>query len=195
MKKLKVESLILKEGFIHHHQIKTKLLNFIEETKDFGLSDHSPKMNDDISKLDWVNANNWERPWVKNFGSLIQTQLDKFANELGFKKSLIKKLWYQQYIENDKHNWHSHEANYTGVYYLEMNKNNPTTQFLLPSNLEKAFTIDVEEGDFIFFPCHLIHRSPENTSKERKTIISFNIELIEILEECLENKNSPEILK
>jgi hypothetical protein len=195
MKKLKVESLILKEKFIHHYQIKSKLLNFIEDAKDSGLSDHSPKMNDDISKLDWINANNWERPWVKNFGSLIQIQLDKFANVLGFKKSLIQKLWYQQYIQNDKHNWHSHEANYTGVYYLEFNKNNPTTQLLLPSNLNKSFTIDVEEGDFIFFPCHLIHRAPINTSKERKTIISFNIELSEILEEYLKNQNNSEILK
>lgn len=190
MNKIEIPSLILKEKFFYHDKIKKEFLKLINDTNDEGLHDHSGVMNDDISKLDWINANNWEREWIKKFGGLIQLQLDKFANELGFKKSLIKKLWYQQYIENDKHNWHSHEANYTGVYYLEMNKNNPTTQFLLPSNLEKAFTIDVEEGDFIFFPCYLIHRSPQNNVKERKTIISFNIEFSEINENYLGNKKS-----
>ena len=34
---------------------------------------------------------------------------------------------------------------------------------------------DVREGDIIFFPTFLVHRSPEIISNQRKTIIATNL--------------------
>ena len=34
--------------------------------------------------------------------------------------------------------------------------------------------MDINEGDLITFPANMIHRSPQNNTNERKSIISFN---------------------
>jgi hypothetical protein len=34
--------------------------------------------------------------------------------------------------------------------------------------------LDVKEGDLVTFPAYIIHRSKNNKSNDRKTIISFN---------------------
>ena len=40
----------------------------------------------------------------------------------------------------------------------------------------KKQKIEVQEGDVVIFPSHLIHRALPN-GKERKTVISFNVNL------------------
>jgi len=176
MKKIEIPSLILKEKFKYHENFKEQLLKLIHETKDNGLNDHTNNMNDDISKLDWDLAKNFERPWVKLIINHFFEQLNNFSKIIGCDRILLRELWYQQYNKGDIHNWHIHGSNYTGVYYLEFNKNSPRTEFLFPNDLNKCFTIDVEEGDIITFPSYFIHRSQKNLTDIRKTIISFNID-------------------
>ena len=79
-------------------------------------------------------------------------------------------------MEGDRHGWHIHGEHYTGVYYLEYPKGCARTQICSPYDLKGRY-IDVEEGDFIIFPSHWIHRSLPN-SKKRKTIISYNFSII-----------------
>jgi uncharacterized RmlC-like cupin family protein len=111
-----------------------------------------------------------------------------FSNYLGYQKIHLHKLWFQQYGKKDTHGWHIHGGNYTGTYYLEMPSDAPTTEFLFTDNLNKSFTIKVKEGDMIFFPCQFIHRSNESISNNTKTIISWNIDFIDILPQHIGNK-------
>ena len=95
-------------------------------------------------------------------------------------------IWYQQYVENSSHGWHIHDGQFTGVYYLELPKSSPKTEFIHPfsNNIDR---VRAKEGDVIFFPSHVIHRAPTN-NKERKTIISYNFNLLDrITKDNLEN--------
>jgi predicted 2-oxoglutarate/Fe(II)-dependent dioxygenase YbiX len=85
-------------------------------------------------------------------------------------------MWFQQYVINDKHGWHTHAENYTGVYYLEMPEEAPKTELIDQYNINKKITIDAKEGDIVIFPSFIIHRAPKVQSDTRKTIISFNLE-------------------
>ena len=39
----------------------------------------------------------------------------------------IQNTWYQQYKQNDKHDWHCHnESNWSNIYYLELPKTTET---------------------------------------------------------------------
>ena len=38
--------------------------------------------------------------------------------------------------------------------------------------------IKLREGQLLTFPAHIMHRSPVNKSKERKTVISFNTNIL-----------------
>jgi ectoine hydroxylase-related dioxygenase (phytanoyl-CoA dioxygenase family) len=93
-------------------------------------------------------------------------------------------IWYQQYLKNSTHGWHTHSDNFTGVYYLEMDETAPKTQII---NSNKILNLNVEEGDFVIFPSYLIHRAPINLSKNRKTIISFNFNVSGIRKDILDN--------
>lgn len=182
MKKIEITSLILKEKFKQHFSLKEKVINLIKDSTCESVFDNNNGNNDFISKLDWFLADNWERPWVKLISPFINEQINNFSLELGFTSYNLHKLWYQQYSFQNIHNWHSHGGNYTGVYYLEFDKQSPKTEILYPNNLNEAFTINVEEGDIIFFPCYFIHRTGKIKNNKRKTIISFNIDFNRIHE-------------
>jgi hypothetical protein len=175
MKKIEIPSLILKEKFKQHYILKEKVIDSIDKSKSESILDNKNGYNDNIFKLDWSLANNWERSWVKLIGPFIHEQLNSFSLELGFTSCDITRLWFQQYINGNIHNWHVHSGNYTGVYYLELNKQSPKTEIVYPNNLNEAFTVNVEEGDIIIFPSYFIHRSGKIKDTQRKTIISFNI--------------------
>ena len=47
--------------------------------------------------------------------------MDDMSQVLKCKSWLISNGWFQQYTNNDFHDWHLHtEVNYTNVYYLEL---------------------------------------------------------------------------
>ena len=90
---------------------------------------------------------------------------------------MIKKLWFQQYVQNDYHGWHIHGDNYTGVYYLDFPKGSSKTELIDQKDINKKITVNAKEGDIIIFPSFIIHRSPKIKENIKKTIISFNIEM------------------
>ena len=192
-----IDHLILKTKFKYHKEYKQNILKYFTQDSStstepnpfFERKDHL--YNDKLQRDDWLKSQDWERPWVKYVRSGLQEHLLMFAQELGYKNIHIMKMWYQQYGYKDLHNWHIHGGNYTGVYYLEYDDTCPLTEFTYPNNMEKSFSIESEEGDMLFFPCFLIHRSPMSQSKNRKSIISWNLDFEEIQSKYLNNKIVP----
>ena len=183
-----IENLILKTKFKYHEKYKQNILKYFEEDSPPPSKDKH-NIKDSFLKYDWLKGRDWERPWVKYAASGINEHLVMFANELGYEKIHIQNLWYQQYGYKDLHDWHIHGGNYTGVYYLEHDKTCPLTEFVSSTNLEKIFNIESEEGDMIFFPCFLIHRSPVSSSNNRKSIISWNVDFENIQPELIRKIN------
>jgi hypothetical protein len=110
--------------------------------------------------------------------------MDDMSRVLKCKSWLISNGWFQQYTNNDFHDWHLHnEVNYTNVYYLELPDKDEKTQIynILDNTI---IDIDIKEGDLVTFPSHLIHRSKPLQSK-RKTIISFNSDFYQPLSELI----------
>ena len=190
-----IPSIILKKKFKDHSKFKKEVLTLIKNADDKDWTKKNDYFNDKLLKTDWPDADNPERPWIKLIKDSLQEDLTKCANYMGFQSIKLHKMWYQQYAYGDTHNWHTHDANYTGTYYLEFDEKCPTTEFLYPDNLLKSFTIDVEEGDILFFPCHLIHRSSVSKSNNIKSIISWNVDFGLINKEFLNDREKIEVLK
>ena len=113
-------------------------------------------------------------------------------NERHFVSSMrVSNYWYQQYVENDMHNWHIHPiANLSYVYYVELNDSSLVTEFY-DIDTKKTFQPNAEEGDIIVFDSYTPHRSPKVLSDTRKTIISSNLEFdVDIDLEQFENELS-----
>jgi len=155
-----------------HLTIKKELLNLIEISQADRLTE---KYDDcDISRCDW-NYRFLHRNWVNFFFPILEDHLQKLARQIGYGYPKVSEIWFQQYDQNSTHGWHVHTNNWTSVYYLDLPLYAPRTQFKNYDFIEGEF--NTKEGDIITFPSSLIHRAPRNTTKYRKTIISWNMDL------------------
>lgn len=176
MKKIEIGSTILLHPFKHHHSVKKELLYKINNSYSDELKVHTQYYGDSIKRLDWSKNLDYGREWIKVVKQKLEEHFDKCAKTLYYQKCHIKGMWYQQYVKNDSHGWHTHSENYTGVYYLEFPEGASTTELIDQFNIHKKISIDCKEGDVVIFPSYIIHRSPKIEKNLRKTIISFNLE-------------------
>lgn len=172
-----------------HNSIKDELLSHIDKSDSETKQQTDDYYSDNIYKLDWFKNTDFDRPWFKYFQPHFQKQIIKMINELGFDSYFLVATWYQQYLNNSTHGWHTHSDNYTGVYYLELPEDTPKTQIVNPVNQKEVIDLDIKEGDFVLFPSFVIHRAPINKSNNRKTIISFDINIDKIKPDVLEVLN------
>jgi len=166
----RIDMPIVRFKFEQHSMLKYTVLNLIEKAeadKEEGL--------DSISRTDWRLDSS--REYFQLINPYLEPYLEKILfNELYYNKFKILGCWFQQYIENDRHTWHTHiPSTWTGIYYLELPNDAPRTSLLTPLK-DKIVTPDVDEGDIIIFPSMIKHCSLTNASKKRKTVVSFNVE-------------------
>lgn len=175
IKKYLLESFFTVGQLPNHALIKDDILRQISESESDSLQISDDYYSDSISRLDWNSARSFTgRPWVETFKPHIDSYLNLVADGVGYQSAIIEELWYQQYYNGDKHGWHIHGSNFTGVYYLELPESSPKTQILDPLSQGQVITPNIKEGDVLLFPSYTIHRAPIITNTERKTIISFN---------------------
>lgn len=156
-----------------HNSIKTKILSLIENGEYKPLDN----LDEQISRTDWDRNNNKEYQnivlphIIQSVGPLFQRM-----NYLSFEETHI---WFQQYETQDFHGWHRHPGTDWGfVYYLELPEDGPPTEFRNPMNKNETYLPHVKEGQFVLFPSFLEHRSNENNSTKRKTVIVTNFKTI-----------------
>lgn len=176
MKTIELGTLALHDNLECHKETKAELLSLIDEANFHTEYNKNNYYNDSISKLDWNSNLDFDREWVKLINPYLKDKFNYFAKKLNYQSAFIKSIWFQQYVHNDYHGWHTHGDNYTGVYYLEFPEGSPKTELVDQKNIHRKITIDAKEGDIVIFPSFIIHRAPKVKNVGRKTIISFNIE-------------------
>jgi len=86
-------------------------------------------------------------------------------------------MWFQQYFKNDIHSWHTHKyTHFTCVYFVEMTDSSQKT-LIKNFGSDNLLEYEAEEGDIIIFPGFLSHSSPLINTDNRKTIISFDLDI------------------
>ena len=156
----------------NHSQIRDRILYEIDRD---AMSHNLKTEVDSISKLDWQNRRNSNRLWLKIFLPEFVEDLKEIISSMFYTGINLKECWYQQYLEDDTHQWHVHGENFTGVYYLEFPEGCSKTEVCSPYN-SRIIEVDVVEGDLIVFPSHYLHRGLPNHG-DRKTIVSFNFDI------------------
>ena len=162
VKKINLE--IIKMNVKEHQIYKTKLLNLIDE-----MPNNSYEW---ISKSDWDLPKSFTRKYLDLFyKKVIRTSMKKLQDYYKSDDWNISNGWFQQYKKNSHQQWHNHEgANFTNVYFLEL----PDPKFKTKIKVNnEIIEYEVEEGDLISFPAHLLHTSEKN-GDGRKTVIAFN---------------------
>ena len=161
---------IIVDNFKAHSLIKTKVLNLIEHTE----FTHLDSISEQISKTDWDRKKK-QKPYLEPVVPYILEEARRVFTRLNYVRFDLDQSWFQQYEHQDFHDWHRHPGTDWGfVYYIELPEDGPGTQFRNPLNKNETHTPIVKEGQFVMFPSFLEHRSAENQSKGRKTVIVTN---------------------
>lgn len=129
-----------------------------------------------VPKVDWDVSKDFSRPWTQYLLQHLNPHVASVFKEMGFSKFKINEIWFQQYIDNASHGWHTHGSHFTNVYYLELEDDAPKTVLVNPFTREE-FIPDVKEGQTITFPSYVVHKSPDDFFDKRKTIISWNSDI------------------
>ena len=182
MFRLPIQNHYIRDKLHEHDLYKSLILQTISREQDSSLVDFSDGAENNISKLDWENHANFDRPWVKQLLPTLINKLGEMSHFIGYGGIEMKAIWYQQYLKDSIHGWHVHSENYTGVYYLEYPSGAPPTE--LWDNMLRI--PEVSEGDVVMFPAMTPHRAPMIKNDIRKTIVSFNFNVYKLNTKRLE---------
>lgn len=154
-----------------HNSIKNNLLSLMDSLP----VDNKEYREEDIERTDWNLHEHYNREYLELFYNIITPYMENMCRTLLSTRWEILNAWFQQYQKTNLHDWHTHGAcMYANVYFLELPESELVTQ-LYDVHTKNIITLeDVKEGDLITFPSNMIHRSPQNQTNYRKTIISFN---------------------
>ena len=159
--------------FESHSDLKQQVLDLMYD--DVGDSLELDGL-DKVSKTDWYVDGRIPRKYLQFVFPYLNSHMINVMAELGQGEFKYSEFWYQQYKTTDKHRWHNHiGASWANVYYVELSNGAPRTILKNPFNKQEILIPELEEGDILSFPGTIWHCSPENESKERKTVIAFNI--------------------
>ena len=96
----------------------------------------------------------------------------------------IEDIWSVSYKSGEYHTPHNHgTTGLTGILYLEMDKNSPTTTYIQPWNNQYTdttlyYNMPAHEGLITVVPKFVNHFTQPNKSKKIKRIISFDMKII-----------------
>ena len=172
MKKFHLDSFFIVEKFKYHEQVKNNLLDLISKVDSQTIISPSAEVN--ITRCDWCVSTDFNRNWFIFIKNLLFENLIEIYSQLGYDGFTLNEIWFQQYLTNAGHGWHTHSGNFTSVYYLELPIDAPKTQLISPYDQKSIIELNVSEGDIVIFPSYVIHKAPINSSQSQKTIISFN---------------------
>ena len=166
---------------------KTKFYRYEVDNWQKAKHDLSALINQDIFEdintflSDRIPSNN---AYLKEFVSIIESQLKLFKNELGVQQLIITKVWTVKYLKGHFHPPHVHSSNgYSGVLYLEYNAQEHTGTYFIDPTIDIVtdrtnFCIpEVTEGQIIIAPSNILHFTYPNTSDHTRMIIGFDIKL------------------
>lgn len=184
--KIQLDSFYIIASFPQHAEMKSRLLDLIEQYEAPCESNTGEYYTDVISKYDFDNCTDWDRQWVKEFGPVAQEFSNTICESLGYQYCSIVSMWFQQYTSGDTHGWHIHDSNFSCVYFLELPDTASGTELINPFNQTTMIKPALKEGDVIMFPSFVMHRSPL-LKQGKKTSIAFNINAELIRQDVINN--------
>ena len=148
-----------------HDYYKPRLLESIQKM----IDDNNIQLNEKGYYYDF-NIPKAPRTYDKLVNQVLYPYVSELSEMYGLRYDKHSTYWFQQYLQSSDFGWHQHSGHWACVYYLELPEMSEVTEFL------NYGQFDVEEGDVIFFPTFLVHRSPTIKSNLRKTIIATNVD-------------------
>lgn len=158
-----------------HHEWGPQLLDLIKQQIEEGKAETAGTEGASTYWYDWNIEEKSHKLYSNLFNHCVKEPINLYAQHFGSKLQKKSPPWFQQYVQNQGHGWHSHSQHIALIYYVELPDPSEATVFYNSDAPPSVF--DVTEGDILMWPSFLPHSAPIIKSKTRKTIIACNIEL------------------
>ena len=122
------------------------------------------------------------KSYVHHLAELLRPELSVFCEEAAVTCAMTD-AWCIRYYKGDYQGPHNHRSwGFSGVLYVENDPEvHPPTTFIAPWNDPRtdrsllAYPPSMEEGFLFIVPSYTLHYVPPNTSRKRRTIVSFDL--------------------
>ena len=123
-----------------------------------------------------------EKSYVRYLEQFLQPELSEFCQEAQVTCS-VSDAWAVKYQKGDQQTVHNHRGwGFSGILYVEYDpKVHTPTCFVAPWQEPRTDTThleypqDVKEGTVIIFPSFTHHYVDPNSSRKRRTVVSFDL--------------------
>lgn len=149
----------------NHESLKPRILQAIDSIGVHPFIDGDQR----ITNTDW-HIGQVDRPYMSLMHDWYNYSCQLLSSEFDMPVH-CENTWYQQYSKGDYHGWHTHNAFYNGIYYVELDSNASRTTVKLGHETD----IEVQEGDILLLPGSILHQSRSNPTDMRKTVVVFNL--------------------
>jgi len=160
--------------YIKKYSIEPELFQFMREEVLDLIEEVKSKYDCSFSSMthsDYLIKHNNRLPIYSGIvKSTVQPFLDDYARDWCCSETRVNEMWFCQYEDGARFNWHTHEgSNLSAVLHL-FGKKEYSTQIM-------GSTITMQEGDFVVFPAMLPHRGPEVFCGNKKYSIGMNLDI------------------
>ena len=76
-----------------HKEIRNNVLELISTAAATPIKQKDEYFGDDITRSDWGNANDYERPWVQKMLNPFMTEMLSMCNLAGYKDFELFEIW------------------------------------------------------------------------------------------------------
>lgn len=141
------------------------------------------------SHVSWITMTDDSR-WLYRKLISVVTQINQFA-EWNFEHSILEKLQYTRYDENQHYNWHADQhsqpypssdkhlagltrkISFTVMLNDDYEGGNFELEYGLPESENRVKVISPKKGLTIFFPSFMMHRVTPVTSGRRRSLVGW----------------------
>ena len=166
---------------------KDRMLSYMTD----GYGDKTISFTDYFTYISQGQYPPYRNEFLELMGKYVEQYL-QYMKELGhsvntkdpngtYNFSKIEGPWCQKYKSGDYHPPHDHGSiGFSAVLYAKLDSDvHPSTQFFPPFPSENGTKVSksfqVEEGDLIIFPAHVLHMAPPHYDDKMRVIFSFNL--------------------
>tara|TARA_Y100000114_G_C11757654_1_gene327790 strand:+ start:1329 stop:1850 length:522 start_codon:yes stop_codon:yes gene_type:complete len=162
---------------------KIEVNNFKKKKKELiNIFSHFPEKKIGLQDF-FTNRQSNRKGLSDSFANVCKEELIKLT-ELIQRNVSIEDVWSTSYKRGNYHPVHNHGSlGLTGILYLDMPKDAPTTEYIQPWNdivtdTTSYSSVPTEEGTIVIVPSFINHFTKPSKSKKIKRIISWDMKII-----------------
>lgn len=161
-------------AYVQNIKLNTKsIISLVNKTPSSSILDEVRSITKtDVDVMDYS-----QKPYGMEFFQKVKSYIQNFAKKYHHAELRVTNYCFVRMKKEDQVDYHSSfESNFVGIYLLEKSEKNHHICFY-SNEKDKDVKIEMNQGDLVLFPSHLLRKFPNLKSNKMYTYIVFDFHL------------------